>query len=207
MEGSERQSNTAAKIVVAVKAERVISKSALAWALTHVVHPGDGITLLAIFPAEKTGNFAIPLKRNYECKFVLTSLLISFHFLRWNWSSIADELICVLRKEILEHTVLRRRLCGRSTGRVTGSNLPDLRVVFSNGASAPQPHRGDSFRNYEITTYRPSFSTDSLLSRLFIREWNDVVSVGLMIRQNHVVLPCILSLWPGIICWTEFFFD
>ncbi|KAG2666520.1 hypothetical protein I3843_15G064000 [Carya illinoinensis] len=55
MEGSERQSNTAAKIVVAVKAERVISKSALAWALTHVVHPGDGITLLAIFPAEKTG--------------------------------------------------------------------------------------------------------------------------------------------------------
>uniref|UniRef100_A0A6M2EJT9 non-specific serine/threonine protein kinase n=1 Tax=Populus davidiana TaxID=266767 RepID=A0A6M2EJT9_9ROSI len=42
------------KVVIAVKAEKVISKTALAWALTHVVHPGDGITLLAVFTKEKS---------------------------------------------------------------------------------------------------------------------------------------------------------
>lgn len=56
MEGSRRQ-RSPAKVLVAVKAERVISKAALAWALTHVVHPGDCITLLALFSAEKTGKF------------------------------------------------------------------------------------------------------------------------------------------------------
>ncbi|KAB1220509.1 hypothetical protein CJ030_MR3G015762 [Morella rubra] len=54
MEGSGRQ-RSPAKVLVAVKAERVISKAALAWALTHVVHPGDCITLLALFSAERTG--------------------------------------------------------------------------------------------------------------------------------------------------------
>ncbi|KAK7815452.1 inactive protein kinase [Quercus suber] len=65
MEGSERQSRSTTttnnnnnrashKVLVAVKAEKVISKAALAWALTHVVHPGDCITLLAIIPKEKT---------------------------------------------------------------------------------------------------------------------------------------------------------
>ncbi|KAJ7966683.1 Tyrosine-protein kinase [Quillaja saponaria] len=43
------------KVVVAVKAEKVISKSALAWALTHVVHSSDCITLLAVLSFEKTG--------------------------------------------------------------------------------------------------------------------------------------------------------
>lgn len=52
---------TTEKVVVAVKAEKVISKSALAWALTHVVQPGDGITLLAVFPAEKTGNSTLSI--------------------------------------------------------------------------------------------------------------------------------------------------
>ncbi|KAK8513882.1 hypothetical protein V6N13_005070 [Hibiscus sabdariffa] len=46
---------TLQKVVVAVKAERIISKTALAWALTHVVRPGDCVTLLAIFPAERKG--------------------------------------------------------------------------------------------------------------------------------------------------------
>ncbi|KAJ6404825.1 hypothetical protein OIU84_012906 [Salix udensis] len=32
-----------------------MSKTALAWALTHVVHPGDCITLLAVFNSEKYG--------------------------------------------------------------------------------------------------------------------------------------------------------
>ncbi|CAN4092790.1 unnamed protein product [Withania somnifera] len=42
------------KVIVAVKAEKVITKTALAWALTHVVHPGDCITLLAVFSDEKS---------------------------------------------------------------------------------------------------------------------------------------------------------
>lgn len=60
---SQRATNKAAeRVMVAVRAEKVISKNALAWALTHVVHPGDGITLLAVFPAEKRGNFVgLPL--------------------------------------------------------------------------------------------------------------------------------------------------
>ncbi|KAK8708030.1 hypothetical protein V6N13_059077 [Hibiscus sabdariffa] len=58
MELSLRQRSTTTSLqnlVVAVKAERVISKTALAWALTHVVRPGDCVTLLAIFPGERTG--------------------------------------------------------------------------------------------------------------------------------------------------------
>lgn len=42
-------------MIVAVKAEKVINKTALAWALTHVVRPGDCITLLAVFSDEKSG--------------------------------------------------------------------------------------------------------------------------------------------------------
>ncbi|GAB2267361.1 hypothetical protein Dimus_002346 [Dionaea muscipula] len=44
-----------AKVVVAIKAEKAVSKSALAWALAHVVRPGDCITLLAVFPGKSTG--------------------------------------------------------------------------------------------------------------------------------------------------------
>lgn len=71
MEGSERQSSTTTtannnnrashKVLVAVKAEKVIAKAALAWALTHVVHPGDCITLLAIIPKEKTSKSLLSL--------------------------------------------------------------------------------------------------------------------------------------------------
>lgn len=43
------------KVLVAVKAEKVISNTALAWALTHVVHSSDSITLLAVYSAQKTG--------------------------------------------------------------------------------------------------------------------------------------------------------
>ncbi|CAK8569572.1 unnamed protein product [Lathyrus sativus] len=43
------------KVLVAVKADKVISNTALAWALTHVVHSSDSITLLAVYSTEKTG--------------------------------------------------------------------------------------------------------------------------------------------------------
>ncbi|OWM74474.1 inactive protein kinase SELMODRAFT_444075-like [Punica granatum] len=52
---SRRPAAKADKVVVAVRAEKVVSKTALAWALTHVVHPGDGITLLAVFSSKRTG--------------------------------------------------------------------------------------------------------------------------------------------------------
>lgn len=45
------------KVLVAVKAEKVISNTALAWALTHVVHSSDSITLLAVYSAQKTGTY------------------------------------------------------------------------------------------------------------------------------------------------------
>ncbi|XP_010255039.1 PREDICTED: inactive protein kinase SELMODRAFT_444075-like isoform X2 [Nelumbo nucifera] len=42
------------QVIVAVRAEKDISKTALAWALSHVVRPGDCITLLAILSSEKS---------------------------------------------------------------------------------------------------------------------------------------------------------
>ncbi|PQM41046.1 inactive protein kinase isoform X1 [Prunus yedoensis var. nudiflora] len=54
--GTNSRMGGADKVIVAVKAEKVISKTALAWALTHVVHPGDCVTLLAVFSAVKTGS-------------------------------------------------------------------------------------------------------------------------------------------------------
>lgn len=56
------------KVVVAVKAEKVISKAALAWALTHVVRTGDFITLLAVF--EKSGSLKFHFLIFNKCDFV-----------------------------------------------------------------------------------------------------------------------------------------
>ncbi|PON70152.1 Tyrosine-protein kinase [Parasponia andersonii] len=58
IEGSASKRATTAmadKVVVALKAEKVISKAALAWAINHVVNPGDSITLLAVLPSNRTG--------------------------------------------------------------------------------------------------------------------------------------------------------
>ncbi|KAI9096774.1 hypothetical protein K1719_025953 [Acacia pycnantha] len=43
------------KVLVVVKAARVICKTALTCALTHVVPSSDCITLLAVYCGEKTG--------------------------------------------------------------------------------------------------------------------------------------------------------
>ncbi|KAH6773429.1 kinase with adenine nucleotide alpha hydrolases-like domain-containing protein [Perilla frutescens var. frutescens] len=45
----------AEKVVVAVKASKEIPKTALVWALTHVVQPGDCITLLVIISSHTSG--------------------------------------------------------------------------------------------------------------------------------------------------------
>ncbi|KAL8524513.1 hypothetical protein ACS0TY_014194 [Phlomoides rotata] len=44
----EKGSAMAKKVVAAVKASKEIPKTALVWALTHVVQPGDCITLLVV---------------------------------------------------------------------------------------------------------------------------------------------------------------
>ena len=43
-------------VVVAVKALKEISNTALVWALTHVVQPGDYIKLLAVIPSHTSSN-------------------------------------------------------------------------------------------------------------------------------------------------------
>ncbi|KAG6395740.1 hypothetical protein SASPL_141864 [Salvia splendens] len=51
----EKGSAMAEKVVVAVKAAREIPKTALVWALTHVVQPGDCITLLVVISSHSSG--------------------------------------------------------------------------------------------------------------------------------------------------------
>ncbi|KAL1203726.1 Inactive protein kinase [Cardamine amara subsp. amara] len=48
-------SNGTEKVLVAVKASREISKTALVWALTHIVQPGDCITLIVVVPCQSAG--------------------------------------------------------------------------------------------------------------------------------------------------------
>lgn len=57
----EKGSDVAEKVVVAVKASKEIPKTALVWALTHVVHAGDCITLLVVVPSQSSGAFSISL--------------------------------------------------------------------------------------------------------------------------------------------------
>lgn len=47
--------DVAEKVVVAVKASKEIPKTALVWALTHVVQPGDCITLLVVVSSQSSG--------------------------------------------------------------------------------------------------------------------------------------------------------
>ncbi|XP_058067845.1 inactive protein kinase SELMODRAFT_444075-like isoform X2 [Magnolia sinica] len=51
----DKGSDVAEKVVVAVKASKEIPRTALVWALTHVVQPGDCITLLVVVPAHSSG--------------------------------------------------------------------------------------------------------------------------------------------------------
>uniref|UniRef100_A0A7N0ZXB2 Protein kinase domain-containing protein n=1 Tax=Kalanchoe fedtschenkoi TaxID=63787 RepID=A0A7N0ZXB2_KALFE len=48
-------SNASEKVVVAVRSSKDVPKNALMWALTHVVQPGDCITLLVVVPAQNSG--------------------------------------------------------------------------------------------------------------------------------------------------------
>ena len=52
----EKGSDGAEKVIVAVKASKEIPRTALVWSLTHVVQPGDCITLLVVVPSQSTGD-------------------------------------------------------------------------------------------------------------------------------------------------------
>ncbi|XP_073141310.1 inactive protein kinase SELMODRAFT_444075-like isoform X2 [Henckelia pumila] len=51
----EKSCDVAEKVVVAVKASKEIPKTALVWALTHVVQPGDCITLVVVVSPHHSG--------------------------------------------------------------------------------------------------------------------------------------------------------
>ncbi|KAL9309758.1 putative protein kinase RLK-Pelle-PERK-2 family [Arabidopsis thaliana] len=54
-QGKRSGSNGTEKVLVAVKASREISKTAFVWALTHIVHPGDCITLIVVVTSYNAG--------------------------------------------------------------------------------------------------------------------------------------------------------
>ncbi|XP_047338979.1 inactive protein kinase SELMODRAFT_444075 [Impatiens glandulifera] len=53
-------------VIVAVKAGKEISRTALVWALTHVVQPGDSVKLIVILPANTSRKWGIP-KFSSDC--------------------------------------------------------------------------------------------------------------------------------------------
>jgi hypothetical protein len=64
----DMSSSSSKVIVVAVKASKDISKTALVWALTHVVQPGDCIKLLVIIPANSS-SIVITLFHEFNLSF------------------------------------------------------------------------------------------------------------------------------------------
>lgn len=65
-------------VVVAVKAARDIPRTALVWALTHVVQPGDCIKLLVVIPALSSSNLLYLINTSpftFIC-FLLTFLMM-----------------------------------------------------------------------------------------------------------------------------------
>lgn len=164
------------KVLVAVKAERVISKNALAWALTHVVHSSDCITLLAVYCGEKTGKLRNLLLSSEFWSFyqlfnwIQLSKYIMFVFwfclkfwmnkdytIVWlRWYLWIKEIICILyihsRQKILEFFEIGWRLYKRTPGKVAGADLWNIRVLCSDGTSIAQSNWGNLII-YQITNY------------------------------------------------------
>lgn len=64
----DKGSDDVQKVIVAVKASKEIPKTALVWALTHVVQIGDCITLLVVVPSQSSGTF-LPFPHFDLCKY------------------------------------------------------------------------------------------------------------------------------------------
>jgi hypothetical protein len=77
----DMSSSSSKVIVVAVKASKDISKTALVWALTHVVQPGDCIKLLVIIPAHSS-SIVITLFHEFNlCIFFSIKFCLQFQML------------------------------------------------------------------------------------------------------------------------------
>lgn len=67
----DKGSDDVQKVIVAVKASKEIPKTALVWALTHVVQLGDCITLLVVVPSQSSGMlFCFPFPHFDLCKYL-----------------------------------------------------------------------------------------------------------------------------------------
>lgn len=75
--------DTAEKVVVAVKASKEIPKTALVWALTHVVQPGDCITLLVVVPSQSSGMQVFFYEFCFLSRNKITLFLIFFSLSFW----------------------------------------------------------------------------------------------------------------------------
>ena len=71
----EKGSDSAEKVVVAVKASKEIPKTALVWALTHVVQPGDCITLLVVVPSQSLSMCTLLYCRQIRALLILCNLM------------------------------------------------------------------------------------------------------------------------------------
>jgi hypothetical protein len=71
----DMSSSSSKVIVVAVKASKDISRTALVWALTHVVQPGDCIKLLVIIPANSS-SIVITLFHEFNLSFIFFNSIL-----------------------------------------------------------------------------------------------------------------------------------
>ena len=73
-------------VVVAVKAAREIPRTALVWALTHIVQPGDCIKLLVVIPAHSSSNLLF-LRNTFSFTFIcfLLTFYMVIEFIELIW--------------------------------------------------------------------------------------------------------------------------
>lgn len=73
--GKRDKVSDVAKALVAVKAAKEIPRTALSWALSHVVQPGDCITLLVFASSHTSGKDFL---YKCSCSFNISHLLLFF---------------------------------------------------------------------------------------------------------------------------------
>lgn len=86
------------KVVVAVRAAiREISKTAIVWALTHVVQPGGSIILLVVIPAQSSGIIPFPCNpiRPLQMQFCSTALFWGLSYNRASYMHISCTAKCI----------------------------------------------------------------------------------------------------------------
>jgi len=157
-------------VVVAIKAERSISKDPLSWALTHVARPGDCVSLLAVFPDKTSGkdistaiyalselwwsNYWIELKLitivRIWSSFLSVVLINGSNMLKWaEIRKLLNNLIefvviwGVYRSEILEFSSYHWKLRRRRWIKPAGKYLWDFWIMFSDDSSVSKSNPGN----------------------------------------------------------------